>query len=492
MAAREHNVTNSSSIQGPGRILYEYFPINIVSVLSNSFIIFLCFKSPELKQQNHAKYFIANTAFLDLCFAISALTQAVIYSTFYIFNMPISLLICTTFHISGTCLATGAVLSCLATTVCRFRELQLNRHCSKRLITLLVIYPYLTLIPYLLNHWILADDSKTVNYNKFCVISYSTQFSTALSLPLLFWPLASFAAQMILSLKLYKHLKWHFKNVSANLQTNRSEVERLRTERSILKAVLIQGLAPIVLSAPGLIGVWIRRFFHDHSIHAAMFNGRIGWSNIAIGVYFLNPLVDSWAVLYVMIPYARARRKLMEKLWRTVRSLLCHRQNTAVPCWPKQCQCEWWTGTSQSQKIHTLCDNSVRAKWMSRSDYCLNTLYSSWERNHECPPPKKFKILRNNLLTFRGWWTNEQHICEETASLNGAYQMDNFGNSGFRWLIYSRDGGSEWIYPEKSEMKLRKTLAVGDQNPAQLAGIFDPKITDNNDVLVKLLNETAI
>uniref|UniRef100_A0A914VYC0 Fibrinogen C-terminal domain-containing protein n=1 Tax=Plectus sambesii TaxID=2011161 RepID=A0A914VYC0_9BILA len=66
----------------------------------------------------------------------------------------------------------------------------------------------------------------------------------------------------------------------------------------------------------------------------------------------------------------------------------------------------------------------------------------------------------NNLDTERNctihgelgeWWPGN---C--TSSLNGHYEIDELGNSGFRWRQDDVDGTFSWIYPSLSEMKLRR------------------------------------
>ena len=67
-------------IQENRRIMWEYLsPTNFLSVFANSFILVLCFKSAELKEQNHSKYFIANTAFLDMAYSLVQFLFGIIY-----------------------------------------------------------------------------------------------------------------------------------------------------------------------------------------------------------------------------------------------------------------------------------------------------------------------------------------------------------------------------------------------------------------------------
>ena len=126
----------------------------------------------------------------------------------------------------------------------------------------------------------------------------------------LVWIFVSMNAQMVLSLKMYRFLKKHFKNMSAKVRSNKSELHRLKTENSILKAVFIQGFAPILLALPILVRNIFDFYFHK------TFNPReplifgISIAEITRLMNRLNPLVDAWAVLFVMIPCARARRKM--------------------------------------------------------------------------------------------------------------------------------------------------------------------------------------
>ena len=315
------NQSESWSIRENGRILFEYFPINFLSIIANFFIIFLCVRSPELKKQKHSKYFIMSTASLNTCNSACHFLEGLTYSLFYVFDIEVTLIGCTIFHTFIYSSSTCTILSYLSTIVCRYREVAMSKKCSKRLILLLISYQYLAVIPFLLSSWILDDSVVRASSNEFCQIYYSSKFQFPLLSFTIVCDFASLSLQMLLSFKLYRHLKFHFLNVSANLQTNRSELDRLRTEKSILSAILIQGVSPIILITPGLVAILMDRLF-GYSMYKPIFKN-VTIRHMVQVIYFLNPLIDSWAVLFVMIPYAKARKRFLKQLKEKLTNLVC-------------------------------------------------------------------------------------------------------------------------------------------------------------------------
>ena len=154
--------------------------------------------------------------------------------------------------------------------------------------------------------------------NDYCKVLYSSKYRAPIMLVTLAWISLSFVIQMILSLKLYKHLRWHFKNISRNLQRTRDEYKRLKTEQSILKAVLIQGLVPVVMTIPSVVRIILMQVLN---LQPSIFGADI--FTFTILILFLNPLVDAWAVLYVMIPYAKARRTVFKNFAKALRKFPC-------------------------------------------------------------------------------------------------------------------------------------------------------------------------
>ena len=305
----------SWSIRETGRVMYEYFPLNFLSSVANLFIIFLCFKSEQLKHLNHSKYFIAHTAFFDMAYSVSMFTAGAIFSICYSYDIEITANGCTLFIALTYFFGTGSILSNTATIYCRYREVKMENSCRIGLILVMLFFPYMVQLPTVLpNFWLFADSER--NWSRFCKYNFSSQFMPFSTLLSTLTFSICVLCQMSLSLKLYKHLNNHFKNVCANLQTNRSELDRLKTEKSILTAVFIQGFAPVVLTIPSAIKILFSVFYGILGDDPLFYIGTytVTGRMIVLFVHCLNPLIDSWVVLFVMIPYVKARRKFVESI----------------------------------------------------------------------------------------------------------------------------------------------------------------------------------
>ena len=307
------NRTNSWSIGSSGRILYEYLPFNFLAIFPNAFIIFLSLKSPLLR--THSKYLIANTALLDMGYAASSLVYGFFYSICYAFDIRITVVSCTLFHILRYFFAIGATFSYISTTLCRYREVRRSKTCTKTQVCFSLFYPYTGGIPFLITYWILADSQKPA-YG-FCKILHSSKLEPIHILLGTVWLFVSFVVQMVLSLKIYRHLRLHFKtNLSVTARSNKKKknaLEWLKTERSILNAILIQGLAPIVLCVPIVI-LLSSAYFLNYDSHRSLLLG-ISARNATEVLFHLNPLVDSWAVLFRHDTLCEGKEKFHGPVW---------------------------------------------------------------------------------------------------------------------------------------------------------------------------------
>ena len=282
----------------------ELLPINFLSFFGNILVIFLTFSSPVLKE--HSKYFIANTAFLDLAYTICSTYISVFHSIFSYWKVEITVAHCTLVVLFGYGFGGATMLSYASTTVCRFCEVILEKECSKTRKICLILYPYCIFIPFILY----AIPLSVKPFGR-CYIFYNSEFDLQLSALAMSVVLISFCTQMFLSMRLYVHLKRHFMTVSANLQTNQSVADRLKKEKSILMAVFIQGVAPVILASPLFFEVNYTLFFN---LDAQIVLFHLGSQEITLRrvtslLYNFNPLTDSLCVLFIMIPYVKARRK---------------------------------------------------------------------------------------------------------------------------------------------------------------------------------------
>ena len=295
------------SIGGSGQILYETLLISPLSVLTNIFLIFLTFQSSELKE--HSRYFIANTAFLDLCLSGIQIYLGLFYSICFHFDIEISVLHCTVTYCLLYGFSSAALLSGTSTIICRFNEVIFENKCKSKLIFCLLLYPYSMFIFMLTYAFLLADSVRDLY---FCRVFYTSRYHLVIVAGAFLLISISFVAQMTLSVALFSHLKWHFQHISVNLHTNANDLEKLNQERSILKAVFIQGAAPVILATPVCIRLVLDEYFDVLNPDTPLFTLgylKVTLRNITVFVYSFNPLVDSLSVLFIMLAYVKARRK---------------------------------------------------------------------------------------------------------------------------------------------------------------------------------------
>ena len=297
---KQYNITQNRV----GQLTFEVLPINFLSFIGNFLVIFLTFTSPELKE--HSRFFIANTAFLGLAYTICSTYTSVFLSGFHYWNVEVTVFHCTLVLLFCSCFDAATMLSYAPTIICRFYEVTLQSQCSKLKIFCLILYPYSIFIPY-----ILYTIPLSVKPFGTCYIFYNSQFALYLTTLIIAIILISFSTQMFLSMKLYVHLKRHFMKVSANLQTNQSVADRLKKEKSILMAVFIQGVTPVILASPLFLEVNYSLLFNSDS-QIVLFNlgcQKFTLRRVTSLLYNLNPLIDSLCVIFIMIPYVRARRR---------------------------------------------------------------------------------------------------------------------------------------------------------------------------------------
>ena len=314
----QKNITESWSIKETGRIMFEYFPVNFLSICLNAFIIFLAFASKEINK-SHPRLFIANTAFLNLLYSSSFLFSTILISAFHVLDIRLTARDCNLQDVALQTFGAGALLSYLPTICCRYLEVKLDRPCGKKLIVFLLLYPYTVAIGYILNSWILADSQREGLIP--CKTSYSEKYEPIIALVMSFHVLSSQIIQLILFVRLYRHLKWHFKHISANVRTNLNAAERLKTEKSILMAILIQGAGPIVLALP-IVARHLLQHFLDFDPQKPLIFG-ISARNLTAVIYTLNQVVDALAVLFVTIPYSRARKRFLRHFWKKMLRNFC-------------------------------------------------------------------------------------------------------------------------------------------------------------------------
>ena len=252
-----------------------------------------------------------------MCFAGCLLCGAAFFSICHYFDLKITVFQCTLSSLFNYGLATGSLLSYAPTVICRFNEIVLLNQCSRKLVVLLLLFPYTPLVCLAVHFFLLADSVQ--NSGPFCRNSYSRQLELFM-IPVLFLLLvSSFAVQVLLSFKLCNYLRNHFTTVSRSLRMNRDKLRRLRKEKSILFAISIQGFAPLILATPTFVLHLFKMIFGiSFQSNEPLFQIgnliQVTIGSLTFTIYMLNPLVDSLAVLYVMTPYVTARKECTKKL----------------------------------------------------------------------------------------------------------------------------------------------------------------------------------
>ena len=298
---------DSLNFSEQSRIIYEKLPINFLSILANSLVIFLSFRSPEIPK-SHFRYLIANTAFLGLLSSLGGLFDGLIFSYLHIYKMKTNIFACNVpFMIMYWSM--GALFWSYAMTIlCRYREIALSKQCSKIQVTFLISFPYITCLIDIALFVLFSDDNTKLaikNGRKCSMFWYDIH--QLLQVLIFLFPSVAFFILTMLSCKLYKFLKHHFVNTSANLKRSRDEQERLAEERSILRAIVIQGISPVFLFIPdALLFSYVLLSGSDPQI--------LGFNLSDISGEFgrLNPLVDALSILFIVLSYKRARRKFFK------------------------------------------------------------------------------------------------------------------------------------------------------------------------------------
>ena len=276
------------------------FLVGPLSILANSLVIYLSFTSKELK--NHFKYLIANTAFLAACFSMAELALAIYFELSSLFNIPINIFKCTIYFTFVIGFLGGLQCTYSQTILCRHREIVSNEKCSKTQLLLQLLFPYTPVLLQIVSV-VFSENYRAVAAGNCIVLQPSNALVAILPITVC---ILSLLLQVILSYRLYQFLKHHFINVTANLDTNRTAQERLMEERSILRAVLIQGVSPVVIGLPLLTRAPFVLLGFRKIDKQLLKNGP--WlGEIAVALQQLSPLVDAFSVLCVVKSYKRAK-----------------------------------------------------------------------------------------------------------------------------------------------------------------------------------------
>ena len=308
----DFTINTSSGVSG--RILYEKFPINLLSILANILVIVLSFQNKEIAKF-HFRYFIANTAILGACFSTVELTEGIALSLVHIFDWKMGRFFCTVPRMishgsSGTLLWTYAM-----TMWCRYREIVNFKECTKFGITLRLVLPYVMGCSGLFLYYVVLSSGyvEFQREGRACADMWM-EAHVIIQILLHLHPSIPLWLLIYLSLRLYRFLKYHFKHVTSNVASTRTSSCRLAEEKSILRAILIQGISPIFLSFP-VFAVYLYGILNGWPAPAAgaKLQQIIGLDmyDLAEEIFALNPLVDATSILFIVISYKKARKQML-------------------------------------------------------------------------------------------------------------------------------------------------------------------------------------
>ena len=305
------------------RILYEKFPINILSIFANSLVIFLSFRSTKIPKY-HFRYLIANTAFLGILNSFGGLLYATIFSYLHIFNLEANVCACNSPFLISYFTTAALFWSYAMTIVCRYQEIALSKNCTKMQVRFLISFPYITCLIHMCSFVVFSDGHMNVmvkNGRKCSLVWYDADTPVPVQILLFLLPSVAFFILAVLSYKLYKFLKNHFENTSAAVNPSRNEQQRLAEERSILRAILIQGISPVVLFLPdALIFIFVVLSGWDRG--KTELKSGINLIDIVGETVSLNPLIDALSILFVVLSYKKARRKFVQDFSTRCRNLI--------------------------------------------------------------------------------------------------------------------------------------------------------------------------
>ena len=319
--AFNNNNNGSLPLLEQRRIIYETLPVNFLSILANSLVIFLCFRSIEIPKY-HFRYLIANTAFLGLLNSFGGLLEGLIFSYLHIYELETNTFACN-IPFMVVYWSMGALFWSNAMTIlCRYREIALSKQCSKMQVTFLILFPYITSLIDISLFVLFSDGHERVEIKsgrKCSMFWYDAH--KLLQVLLILLPALAFFILTLLSYKLYKFLKYHFVNTSASVNSNRNKQERLAEEKSILRAILIQGISPVVLFTPDALIFTYEILIGWDPRKTELILG-FNLSDLIGEILSLNPLVDALSILCVVLSYKRARIEFFRDLATRGRKLI--------------------------------------------------------------------------------------------------------------------------------------------------------------------------
>uniref|UniRef100_A0A914VG82 G-protein coupled receptors family 1 profile domain-containing protein n=1 Tax=Plectus sambesii TaxID=2011161 RepID=A0A914VG82_9BILA len=278
-------------------ITLDFLISNIGGVPANLLVLYISFFNPLVT--GHYKYFLANLALCDLSYCFSALFSWAFHIVHYLADIPMNATKCslqTIFpYMFGFCMVTAIPLASISQFIVLVRGkntwLTRNRAISMCCIAYLpAIWPLMefTMAPYV------------VQYSR-CNYSLYIPFMPEI---ILFFLLAYFGPTLIFcNVSIYRNLSKHIAS------------ENTRNEKSVLKAVVIQAVVPLICCVPVVIVFASVAFYgwDDGNAIVLSFSDDIflTWMDFCFYLFELTPLTDALITLTVVKQYRTATRVIM-------------------------------------------------------------------------------------------------------------------------------------------------------------------------------------
>jgi hypothetical protein len=285
------------------------------------FVLLVSFFSSKI--EGNYKYFIANSAFFDLGYCTAQVFVLCFHLYHIYFNVPMNAVKCTILsfapNTTGMCLCFAIPL----TSVNRYFVIVKGKEkwFTKKLIVLIcmtalfpILYPIKTFL-----------FARYITICPYC--QYSLYIPYSLDIFLIYIIFVSYTALIFCNYSIYRVLSQHVTSLS---KFYNSTAEQIKNERSLLKAIVIQGVVPVFTALPAgvvFISVYLFGFgWGETTFTIFMFNDgtSLSLTDLCLLCFAFTPTIDALVVLFVVKQYRKACSAILKKIV----SKLCWRKKT--------------------------------------------------------------------------------------------------------------------------------------------------------------------
>ena len=150
-----------------------------------------------------------------------------------------------------------------------------------------------------------------------CYVFYNSKFEFYIAALMVFVVLISFSTQMYLSMRLYVHLKRQFHDNFCEFANKSKCCRSFEEGKKYFNGCIHSGCRPCNSCHPLSLGSSLYSSFEFKLPNFAISFGQSGNHPAQSHCFHLqiDPLIDSLCVLFIMLPYVRARRKFTKSWW---------------------------------------------------------------------------------------------------------------------------------------------------------------------------------